>query len=218
MRVRRLVLSGALGTTALSLDAQMLRDSARVRIRDYAPGALPTGRWTIDPRPLLVIGGASGTGIAELAGVVGVARLSDGRVAVANAATGEIRVFRQDGSFERALGRKRQGPGEFNQLTQFHRSADTVFGTDAVGRLQAFAPDGALLRTLGPPRFPPRTLVTWEGSRADGALIVSALDPPGPNATEFVATQTLGVRDPQSDIVTPIATSLRSRLSRRRAV
>jgi hypothetical protein len=76
----------------------------------------------------------------------------------------------------------------------------------------------ALLRTLGPPRFPPRTLVTWEGSRADGALIVSALDPPGSNATEFVATQTLGVRDPQSDIVTPIATSLRSRLSRRRAV
>jgi len=48
--------------------------------------------------------------------VVGVARLSDGRVAVADAGSQEVRLFASDGRFLSSMGGKGAGPGEFTDL------------------------------------------------------------------------------------------------------
>lgn len=75
------------------LPGQSVRDSAGVRIVTYARGDRPLDVWRVDSVPILEIGGDGREGPTEFANVVGVARLSDGRFAVANAATHEIRVF-----------------------------------------------------------------------------------------------------------------------------
>jgi hypothetical protein len=136
--------------------SQQTRDSAGIRVVSYARQARPQGRWTLDPKPVLQIGGTD-EGPTGFARVVGVVRLSDGRIAVANARPSEIRIFDSSGRFVRSLGRNGTGPGEFNRvLFRLLRSGDTLIGSDNSMREQVFAPNGELVRSLARAR-PPST-------------------------------------------------------------
>jgi hypothetical protein len=57
----------------------------------------------------------------EFSGVPDGTVLPDGKVIVLDAASHEVRVFDNDGSFLRAIGREGEGPGEFSRLTSVAR-------------------------------------------------------------------------------------------------
>ena len=154
--IRRTAAMGVGILGAWPVESQQTRDSAGVRIVSYARRDTPPGRWTLDPRPLLQIGGAD-DGPSGFAFIKGVVRLSDGSIAVANQRPSEIRIFDASGRFVRSLGRNGTGPGEFNRvLFRLVRSGDTLIGSDNSMRDQVFAPNGDLVRSLARAR-PPTT-------------------------------------------------------------
>ncbi len=150
-RYLRLLLLVGLSTAPYGAAAQAARDSAGVRVVRYTRTARPLAMWTLGDRPLLETG-ASGDEGSQLATVRGVVRLSGGRIAVANGATHDIRVFDHDGRFVRALGREGAGPGEFKSLTRLMRAGDTLVGIDGDTRAHVFTVTGTLLRSLRPAR------------------------------------------------------------------
>lgn len=131
--------------------AQVLRDSAGVRLVTYPRSAKPRAAWSLSTKPLLELG-TTDDPASEFAGVRGVVRLPDGGVAVANGASNEIRVFSRDGRFVRALGRAGNGPGEFRRITRLLRRGDTLVGVDGDSRAQVFEASGRLVRSLRPAR------------------------------------------------------------------
>lgn len=92
----------------------------------YALGAVAPRTWSVGLEPLLEIGGTDGRGPTEFQKVVGVSRLSDGRIVVANASTAEIRLFSSSGQFVRALTRRGDGPDELRGINLFHVLGDTL--------------------------------------------------------------------------------------------
>lgn len=79
-------------------------------------------------------------------------RLADGRIAVANGASNEIRLFSRDGQFVQAFGRAGSGPGEFRRIIRLLRRGDTLVGVDGDSRAHDFEPAGRLARSLRPAR------------------------------------------------------------------
>ncbi|MEW5915409.1 MAG: 6-bladed beta-propeller [Gemmatimonadota bacterium] len=169
---------------AVSAAAQQVTDSAGIRVVNYSRGSAPLERWTLEMA--LEIGRGAAEGPQSFAEIMGVARLSDGRISVANRLPSEIRIFSEDGRFVRSLGRNGQGPGEFNPvLWRLLRSADTLIGIDNSGRAQLFGPSGDLVRSLQRPR-PPEALSSPSRLAFDraGNALVQALEPTtSPEAT-----------------------------------
>lgn len=90
-------------------------------------------QWHLEPVPRLLIGNDGQPG-ADFAGIVAAFKLADGRVVVADNGSSQLRVFRADGSFDRAVGRRGSGPGEFQFLRWVVRSGDTLFALDPMLR------------------------------------------------------------------------------------
>ena len=86
--------------------------------------------WTLSPTPTVTIED-DGTPAREFVRIVGVARLSGGRIAVANRGTNDIRVFDAQGRHLATFGRTGGGPGEFRRLEMIGRSGDTVWFHDS---------------------------------------------------------------------------------------
>jgi hypothetical protein len=154
--------------------AQAVRDSVGVRVVRYAVTDTPAQRWTIDAAPLLEIGGADARSPAEFTNVRGVVRLSDGRIAVANGATNEIRLFNARGAFQIAMARTGAGPAEFTRLFRLYGLGDTLAGVDADTRAQLFTADGRLTRSLRPARREGTRNAQRVGILRDGSTVVVA--------------------------------------------
>jgi hypothetical protein len=88
---------------------------------------IPT--WAVEPVPVLSVG-REGVRAEEFSRVQSAFRLSGSRLAVANGATNEIRIFDSTGRFIQAFGRTGSGPGEFRSLRVVGHSGDTVFVFD----------------------------------------------------------------------------------------
>ena len=175
-----------LAASPRSLDAQSVRDSAGIRVVRYSRSAAPLQRWTIDSKPVLEIGGAAGEGPSEFAEIRGVARFNDGRIAVANGATNEIRMFRNSGAFQIGAGRAGQGPGEFRRLLRLFRFSDTLAVVDGDSRVQVFAADGRLVRSLSPIRPADHRSPQNVGVLRDGSPVVVATKSSPQQATDEV--------------------------------
>jgi hypothetical protein len=80
---------------------------------ETAPELDGTRSWTYSAEPSLVIGDDETREGHQLYSVVGATRLSDGRIAIANGGTSEIRFFSTDGEFLGSAGRDGRGPEEF---------------------------------------------------------------------------------------------------------
>ena len=96
--------------------ASLVRDSAGIRITENARP--PQGSrlpWRIGPEPSS-IGRLEGEEPYLLHRVGSVARLSDGRVMVANGGTSELRMFDAAGNHLVSCGGRGEGPGEFTTL------------------------------------------------------------------------------------------------------
>ena len=91
-------------------------------------GGIP--QWTLSPSPTLTIED-DGTPATQFVRIVGVARLSNGNIAVANRGTNDIRIFDARGRHVATFGRTGEGPGEFRRLDWVGRSGDTLWFFDS---------------------------------------------------------------------------------------
>lgn len=177
---------------------QRVVDSAGARLITYGASDRPRAQWTVDPKALVRIGGANGQGPSELAQVLGVARVADGRIFVADGASSELRIFSPKGEFIKSVGRRGGGPGEFdNGILLMFRSGDSVIVHDRAVQLQSFGPDGSFLRSYPRPTMPGRSVSSWLGMLNDGTGVVQGADGLTDTVSENVTqTASLGLRAP----------------------
>lgn len=158
----------------------ILRDSAGVTIvENVEPQWAPGSEWRIGAL-LTSIGDTPGDPAHQLFRAIDATRQSDGTVAVGNSASGEIRLFRQDGTFMRQFGSTGGGPGEFrgaNALRKVRRIAgDTLLTWDIYGQtVSVFTPDGEYVRSFG--LDGPARQHFWAGAFADRSILMRVLDP-----------------------------------------
>lgn len=133
--------------------------------------ATPGAPAEIEGTPYRTVGEVPGDTLQELFGVVTPFLLPDGRLVVPVAEAGVIRVFGPDGAFQRSLGRRGDGPGEFTRLSTAWSRGDTIEAYDqALMRVTRFPPDGAaeVIPVQGPGR-----LESVPGALPDGWLFVA---------------------------------------------
>lgn len=152
-------------------------------------------------RDLLVRGGESfyfGT-------ITDVAPAADGRIYGADADAGHVKVLTPDGRLIDTLGRKGEGPGEFQRLSQLTLGrGDSLYVLDAGRRrVSVFAPSGRLARGLSvdPEQGFPRRIMVPEnrsglvlqhatfalsGEAERGTFVVRRLQPDGSVADTLV--------------------------------
>lgn len=88
------------------------RDSAGIHIVESTEPVWKEGEeWSLSLQ--VQIGTPSGRESTQLFQVGDVARLSDGRIAVVNSGSHELRVYSEAGEHIRTIGREGEGPGEF---------------------------------------------------------------------------------------------------------
>ena len=138
-----------------------------------ATGAEPQTPVVALDRPVARIGVADGDSAYLLFGARGAARLSTGHIVVMNSGTNQIRVYDERGRHVRSIGRRGNGPGEFNGLQRIGAiRGDTIVAYDIyLGRITFFTPAGAVARTLPVHPFGNGVLPRAAGFTADGRLL-----------------------------------------------
>lgn len=125
--------------------AQAVRDSGGVQIvENRAPGLSQARAWRIAPQPIVTIGGqhADSDTLNEIYLVMGITRLSDGRLAVGVQASHAVRFYDARGRHLSSAGRRGQGPGEFRQIMGvWSTRGDTLVVLDN-GELEIFTGAG----------------------------------------------------------------------------
>ena len=130
-----------------------VRDSAGVTIVENGRPALDSRLgWRVGPEASVSIGAAEGDPAYELFRVGGAMRLPDGRIVVANAGSGELRVFDADGVHVASWGGQGDGPGEFGPMAPSGLEpwpGDSLMARDPFSaRLSIFSIDGTFGRAL----------------------------------------------------------------------
>lgn len=136
----------------------VLRDSAGVTIVNTGRPPLDTRlAWQVGTQPSLSIGAVDSGEADQLFQVTDATRLPDGRIAIANSGSNEIRVFNPDGTHAATWGGRGEGPGEF---ASYSPTAVAVWPGDSIAaanpwelRLSLFDADGNHGRdvSLSPP-------------------------------------------------------------------
>lgn len=85
--------------------------------------------WRLSDSPTLRLD-EDGSPAREFTRIVGAFLLNDGRIAVAENASSEVRVFERDGRWTQSVGRQGSGPREFQFVRHAFRSGDTLFALD----------------------------------------------------------------------------------------
>ena len=130
-----------------------IRDSAEITIvENVEPQWAPGSEWQVGDL-LTSIGEVQGEPSHELYRALDATRQQDGTVAVGVSSSGEIRFFRQDGTFVRTVGSTGGGPGEFRggmALRALRRVAgDTLVAWDIYGQtVSVFDPAGEFVRSF----------------------------------------------------------------------
>lgn len=156
-------------------------DSAGIRIVDAPREVVDRLEvWRAEEEPRVVVGAADRQG-EDLHLVTGALRLDDGRLAVANGGSDEIRFFDAAGRYLGTVGRTGEGPGEFQLPAGLHRGRgdSLVVWDQRLLRLSWLAVDGsgsagparvARVETLGPALPPNATVIDLDG----GVVLVEA--------------------------------------------
>jgi len=154
-----------------------VRDSMGVEIvESSAPLWEEAPAWTLSERPLVEIGAVEGERPYMLSSVWSARRSSDGRIAIANAGTDEIRVYDADGNHLRSIGREGEGPGDFQFVREvWWTPGDSLLAFDLrLRRAALFTSDGEVGRTVPVMPWSPEVSGPWiRGRFDDGTLIVS---------------------------------------------
>jgi len=123
-------------------------DSAGVTIAE-SPGFPELGArgWALSQTPTLSIGTLDGDTLYQFFQVTGSVKLSDGRIAVTDNGSHQLRVFAPDGTFLTSFGREGEGPGEFRHILVMGTvGADTMVVLDGrQRRVSRFHPEEGFL-------------------------------------------------------------------------
>lgn len=105
--------------------------------------------WNLTSDPLVQIGVVQGDEVYQLDEAVSSLRLSDGRIAVVNAGSAQLRLYDGRGRHLSSIGGDGDGPGEFRFPARVWRhGADSLRVWDARRRvLSYFGPDGGFTRS-----------------------------------------------------------------------
>ena len=167
-----LVLGLAACDSATRFPGTLHTDSAGIAIATaLEPLWGPGEGWTVSEEPQVEIGAATGANEYLLDNVVGAVRLSNGDIVLGEWMSGELRRYDRNGTFMwRAAGRG-EGPGEHASLRYVGALAgDSVVTWDSgLRRVQVFAPDGVVVRTM-------RVDAPWSGFLPRIAFGVSGRD------------------------------------------
>lgn len=164
------------GDAADERTAAVVRDSAGVQIVENAAGAWSDAETPrLAGEPALVIGDASDGGAEQLYQVQAVHTLSDGRLAVANGGSAELRVYGADGALLHAAGGEGGGPGEFGRLAWLDVGAgDSLVAYDAGQRRFAVYDDtGAFVRVFAPAAAGDRPLIPRPVALVGGGVVLA---------------------------------------------
>ena len=134
------------------------------------------GGWILDQMPAFSIGVLDGDPDYQFYQVSGALKLSDGRIAVTDIGTRQLRFFSQDGTFQAGFGREGEGPGEFQDIRIMGTlGSDTVVVLDGrQRRTSRFHPDEGF---LGQTVLPEEAGVAMHsnGMFGDGAIVFGGL-------------------------------------------
>jgi hypothetical protein len=166
------------------------RDSAGITIVENSGEVGPdNGGWAVGSEPSMSIGTFQGDSLYQLFQVEGARRLTDGRIALANSGSGEVRIFNGEGRFMASHGRKGEGPGEFERpaLVGVLEGDTLVVVDNQLRRISLIHPEEGFLESVrisdelgggGFPRgmFIDRTLVLGGGFyfSSDGGMELSS--------------------------------------------
>jgi hypothetical protein len=161
-----------------------VRDSAGVTVVENPHLPAGTGGWRLGPEPSLEVGVLDGASAYQLHQVRGAIRLEDGRVAVLDGGSNELRVYGEDGAHLETWAHQGEGPGEFasaQALTRWQGDSIavwdlrlrrlTVFGADGPPGRDFVVPPVDGIETLRFPRF--------EGTLDDGSMVLFSVTAPG---------------------------------------
>jgi hypothetical protein len=168
--------------TAETGEVVSTRDSSGVEIRTATRPSWPAdGGWRIDTVPSLEIGLESGEEPYQLNRVFEALRVPDGSVLIGNSGSGEIRVFDREGRFQRSIGRRGNGPGEFAEFSsvRFNRAPDGSLVAYDGGNLRVhhFDSSGTYLRTVRIESTADGLRAFYQGLFGDGSWLTLALRP-----------------------------------------
>jgi hypothetical protein len=139
----------ACGTGDATSSSVAIRDSAGVSIVENR-GQPPAdgGGFVLGPEPTLQIGAAEGDEAYLLFRVWGAARLSDGRIAVANNRAPDIRIFDASGRHLHTFGTRGEGPEDFDSPVLVGTlPGDTLVVVDRLlRRINLYDPDTGFIR------------------------------------------------------------------------
>lgn len=150
-----------------------MRDSAGVTIVENArPRWDADQSWRIAAQPVLRIGRLDGPPEYQLFRAWSAARLTDGRIVVANGGTNELRFYGPNGRHLFSVGRTGEGPGEFRDLQRvWVLPGDSLLAYDfGLARLSVFTPGGEFVRMLSV-ASPDGRQVLMRGPFDDGSLL-----------------------------------------------
>jgi hypothetical protein len=144
----------------------------------------------LSEQPILAIGGGA-RAEDQFAYISGVFRLSDGRVAVANSGSFEVRLYDTAGHFVKSIGRQGSGPGEFNSLYGIYRlPGDSIAAYDSqLQRMTVFASDGAVGRSFTVARSPGASRVSPVGPLGDNGWLMMFAQNAAPLETGHIRLQ-----------------------------
>ena len=198
---------------ALQLSAQVQsRDSAGIRIVSSArPAWNDSQALRLDSTPRLVIGNATDSAY-RLSQVRSVMVLSDGRIAVADGASLQLRLFSSDGRFHTAGAGKGTGPGELQQIVFIRRlRGDSIAIISNFSTVQLYSGTAQYARTLTLPETPnagtPRRSLLV-AMLNDGTRIAAPMSAPEPRAVGMRWIDSLDLRlvAPDNTVVRQLGT------------
>ena len=137
------------GTDAPSAHTEV-HDSAGITIvQNHLSADLEDRGFGVDPTPLLSIGVLEGDPDYQFYRVRGMWRLADGRIAVANSGSHQVRLYAGEGTFLHAFGGEGEGPEEFLQMALAGVRGDSLVVYDSRNRRMTFLhPDEGFIRTV----------------------------------------------------------------------
>jgi hypothetical protein len=151
-----------------------VRDSAGVRIVESSAPSWADGEgWTVAAEPSLSIGALDGPPEVSFDGIRSVRRFADSMLVVADAGSGEVRLFDGAGGFVRAFGASGDGPGEFRIMQSVGIARDSVWVYDVqLNRLTVVDPTTGGFRAA---QLEARALrLGTAGTLADASLVLAA--------------------------------------------
>jgi hypothetical protein len=152
----------ALATVTPSLHAQSSRDSAGVLIVENArPAWSDSERLSLGAKPRLMIGNNADSAY-RFRQVRGVMLLPDGRIAVADGASLQLRLFSSQGRFQSASAGKGNGPGQILNMHWVHRlNGDTIAINSGLSTAALYSNTGQFVRmaVFSPRVVPPASLL-----------------------------------------------------------